>query len=112
MLHIDQLIIVPSVLADADDSAKALLTLDLLGRDVLPDRMIDQFKSENGHFRTYPGERDASFSANCNVLIALLHSPNVEMYSSCISNIATFLSDAWWTGASRDKWVGVTSSRS
>ena len=112
MLQTDQLIIAPSVLADADDSAKVLLTLNLLGRGVLPDRMITQFKSENGHFRTYPGERDVSFSANCNVLIALLQSPNVEVYSSCISNIATYLSDAWWTGASRDKWVGVSSFRS
>lgn len=67
--------------------------------------MIDRFKSENGHFRTYPGERDASFSANCNVLKAILHSPNLEEYSSCIADIVTFLSDAWWSGTTKDKWV-------
>ncbi len=72
----------------------------------MPDRMIDQFKSKNGHIQTYPGERDASFSANCNVLMALLSSPDVELHEACISSIATFLCDSWWSGASSDKWVG------
>lgn len=98
--------IAPSVLPDADDTAKTILTLNLLAEVAKPDQMIDHFKSENSHFRTYPGETDASFSANCNVLIALTHMPDLEGYSSCIESIITFLSEAWWNGAQRDKWVG------
>lgn len=97
--------IAPSVLPDADDTAKAILTLNLLGEVAKPDRMIDHFKSENSHFRTYLGETDASFSANCNILIALTHMPDLEGYNSCIESIVTFLSEAWWSGAQRDKWV-------
>lgn len=102
-------IVAPSVLADADDTAKALLTLTLSGKAATPDQMIDRFRSKNGHFRTFPGETDASFSANCNVLMALTHMPSVEDYTPCISSILTFLSDCWWSGTFRDKWVGSQS---
>lgn len=95
----------PSVLADADDTAKAVLTLNLLERAASPDDLIEHFKTDQGHFRTYPGERDASFSANCNVLKALLHTPDVEKYESQISRITVFLCDSWWSGAVKDKWV-------
>ncbi len=101
----DRSIIVPWPPADTDDTARALLTLNLSGKAAKPDQMIDHFKSENGHFRTFPGERDASFSSNCNVLKALIHTPNVEDYSPSISSIATFLSDSWWSGTPEDKWV-------
>ena len=111
MFGADSSTIVPSVLADADDTAKTLLTLNLLGRAAMPDSMIDQFISESGSFRTYPGERDASLSANCNVLNALLYSLNVEVYGPCISSIATSLCNKWYSGATRDKWVGDTFPR-
>lgn len=29
----------------------------------------------------------------------------MEEYSSCITDIVTFLSDAWWSGTTKDKWV-------
>ena len=99
-------IIAPSVLSDADDTAKALLTLHLLGKAAKPDQMIDHFRTKNGHFRTYPAETDASFSANCNVLITLTRMPNVDDYGPSISSTATFLSETWWSGSTRDKWVG------
>ena len=72
--------------------------------------MIYHFQSEDGHFRTFPEETQASFSANCNVLLALTHMPNVEDYSTCINGIVGFLSECWWSRSSRDKWVrdGVT----
>lgn len=106
MRYADRSIIAPLLLADADDTAKALLTLNLSGKAAKPDQMIDHFQSKNGHFRTYPGEIGASFSANCNVLKALTHTPNVEGYFSSIRNIVTFLSDSWWSGIPKDKWVG------
>lgn len=39
------------------------------------------------------------------MLNALLHTPDVEKYQSQISTIAAFLSDSWWGGAVKDKWV-------
>lgn len=96
----------PSILSDADDTAKALLTLHLSGKAAKTHQMIDHFRTKNGHFRTYPGETDASFSANCNVLISLTRMPNVDDFGSSISSTATFLSETWWSGSSRDKWVG------
>jgi len=98
--------IAPSVPADADDTAKALHTLNLLGRNASPSRMISHFRNDNGFFRTYPAERNASFSANCNALSALLHSPNVGDYAADIVTNASFLCDLWWKGDIKDKWVG------
>ncbi|MCJ1344331.1 hypothetical protein MMC31_002534, partial [Peltigera leucophlebia] len=67
----------PSVLADAGDTAKAILTLYLLGRTTSLDAMIEHFRSKQGHFQTYLGERDVSFSANCNILKAILGDPGL-----------------------------------
>ena len=91
--------------ADADDSAKVILTLNLLGQQVHAKSLTDHFRSENGHFCTYPGERDASVSANCNVLRALLEAPRPQDYITDITSILTFLCETWWSGGIRDKWV-------
>lgn len=104
--------IAPALLADVDDTAKTILTLNLLERATSPDEMVEHFKSNEGHFRTYPGERDPSFSANCNVLKALLQDPHVEKYEHHIATIAGFLCDSWWSGAVNDKWVSEYSRRS
>jgi len=93
------------VQADADDSAKVILSLNLLGRRVHAHSLTEHFRSENNHFRTYLGERDASFSANCNVLRAVLEAPNANDHIVDIENIAEFLCASWWCGASKDKWV-------
>lgn len=90
---------------DADDTAKTILTLSLLDKDaVKPDEMISKFDT-GLHFRTYTSERNSSFSANCNVLNALLHLAEPEAYQSQISRAANFLYDAWHVGSIRDKWV-------
>ncbi|KAL9062537.1 MAG: hypothetical protein Q9161_009791 [Pseudevernia consocians] len=94
----------PSVLADADDTAKTILTLNHQGEQVDPGQMITHFKTKQNHFCTYPGERNASFSANCNVLQALLSCHNVQDYSLQISSVTIFLCDSWWGGAVLDKW--------
>lgn len=67
--------------------------------------MISHFRTGEGHFCTYPGERDASFSANCNVLQALLHVRNPKEYKEPIIATTTYLCEAWWKGAVKDKWV-------
>ena len=91
---------------DADDTAKTLLTLSLLGHPAPHQGLLDEFEGES-HFRTYERERNPSFSANCNVLVALLSQPDVSALAPQVTKVATFLSSEWWKskGAIDDKWV-------
>ena len=69
--------------------------------------MIAAFEA-NGHFKTYLYEKDPSFTANCNILIALLAKRDwLQQYSSHIKPILQFLCDTWWQadGFVIDKWV-------
>ncbi|PWY80853.1 aphidicolan-16beta-ol synthase [Aspergillus sclerotioniger CBS 115572] len=99
--------LMPGILADVDDTAKGITVLSMLGHPVnnSVQRMIEGFEQPT-HFRTYPGERDPSFSANCNVLQALLHQPNPSYYAAQISKIVGFLSKWWWNADNGlgDKW--------
>lgn len=72
--------------------------------------MLDEFEGPT-HFRTYSGERNPSFTANCNVLDAMLSQPNATALELQITKTASFLSDIWWdssNGAIEDKWVSDT----
>lgn len=90
---------------DADDTAKSISSLYLLGRhDTNPDQMIKTFHNVD-YFRTYQAERNPSFSANCNVLMALLHFRDPRNYTEIISKVTDYLSAAWFKGSIRDKWV-------
>ncbi|KAJ6438979.1 Copalyl diphosphate synthase-like protein [Purpureocillium lavendulum] len=91
--------------ADADDTAKAITALHLLGQVASPEKMVEVFEADT-HFRTYQGERDPSFTSNCNILQALLHQPDVSAYSSQVLKVAKFLCEHWWTtdGRIKDKW--------
>jgi hypothetical protein len=68
--------------------------------------MIAEFEAET-HFQTYKLERNASFSANCNVLSALLHVENPVEYTQQIAKAATFLCRFWMSGDVKDKWVSI-----
>ena len=59
------------------------------------------------HFRTYAGERNASFSANCNALLALLHCGDAARWGREIGVVVGFLCGEWWgsDGGVVDKWV-------
>ena len=92
--------------ADADDTAKVVLALNLLGFPTSPERLIADFENST-HFRTFKQESNASLSTNCNVLDALLHSPNPGRYVKSISKAAEYLCDAWYSGQIKDKWVGL-----
>ena len=96
----------PNVASDADDTAKTVLTLNLLGRPASPNSMLAAFEKEE-HFATYAAERNPSFSANCNILAALLHVANPEEYTQHIEKAVRFLCDCWWESGSSlvDKWV-------
>ncbi|KAF2026976.1 Ent-kaurene synthase, partial [Setomelanomma holmii] len=93
----------PSCLADADDTANVLSALCILGREVDIDPMLSAFEKP-AHFITYEGERNASFSANCNVLLCLLESPKRHQYASQIVKSARFLDSLWKQGKLQDKW--------
>ena len=93
-------------MADVDDTAKGIISLEELGYSVVPERMIKEFESET-HFRTYSLERDPSFTANTNALLALLHRQDASRFSSQIVKAAEFLCKYWWDSDNeiRDKWV-------
>ena len=97
------------MLADADDSAKTILTLALLDKPVSVGPVIEKFEDAH-HFRTYGTERNPSFSANCNVLSALLSSSEKDTNEKQIFKALDFLCDAWWTGEIDDKWVSLIST--
>ncbi|KAL6720895.1 hypothetical protein ACLMJK_002820 [Lecanora helva] len=93
----------PNILEDSDDTARALLTLSHLGNRIDPIPMIERFKSSM-YFKTYPFERDPSFSANCNALMAILHSSSVDESSPLIGQMVAFLVERWASGKASDKW--------
>ncbi|OTA98362.1 hypothetical protein M426DRAFT_17493 [Hypoxylon sp. CI-4A] len=95
----------PSTLPDADDTARALLALMYMGEDYSLDGLIKTFEGQD-HFKTYEGERNASFSANCNVLICLLTSeePAALKYAPQMAKAATFLCNEVFHENVKEKW--------
>lgn len=69
----------PGLLSDADDTAKSVMSLELIGQTVSPEQLIYEFETTS-HFKTYSTERNPSFSANCNVLCALLYMKDPSIY--------------------------------
>ncbi|KAJ5663603.1 hypothetical protein N7507_004334 [Penicillium longicatenatum] len=94
----------PGMLADADDTAKSIFSLELLDRATNCDAMLKAFESSS-HFKTYNLETNESFSANCNVTIALLGSKDPSRYIPQISKAMEFLCNAWENGQWSDKWI-------
>ncbi|KAF3067424.1 Copalyl diphosphate synthase [Daldinia childiae] len=95
----------PGLPADVDDTAKCIICLRKLEKEVSPAAMIDGFETKT-HFRTYASERNSSFTANCNVLSALLVQPNLSHYSAQILKLVEFLCNYWWESDEyiKDKW--------
>lgn len=88
---------------DADDTAKSISSLHLLGRPVTSlDPLIKTFKTKS-LFQTYHGERNGSFSANCNVLVALLQAH--DQHTKVICEVVEHLCTIWMSGSVKDKWV-------
>jgi hypothetical protein len=94
----------PGILPDADDTAKVIVTMNLLNRPTSCREMINTFDGSS-HFRTYANESTPSVSANCNVLIALAQSPDANKYTVEILKALRFLSQLWSRGEMKDKWV-------
>ncbi|PWY88421.1 Ent-kaurene synthase, partial [Aspergillus heteromorphus CBS 117.55] len=93
----------PGMLADADDTAKSIYSLRLLGRRTNCEAMLQAFEGPT-HFKTYNLEAKESFSVNCNVLIALLASQDPSRHLTQISKALRFLCSAWENGKWSDKW--------
>jgi hypothetical protein len=88
---------------DADDTARSLLALSQLGVQIDPSSLVKYFEAPD-HFQTYKLERDPSFSANANTLLALLKTPNRTDFVSQIEKALRFLVSCWESGDLRDKW--------
>ena len=93
----------PGVLEDADDTARSLMVLQCLGRSMSPDRMIENFQTDD-YFRTYRMEGSPSFSANCNVLLSLLGYSELRKYQHQIEKAVIFLLRAEESWPISDKW--------
>jgi hypothetical protein len=93
------------MLPDADDSAKAIHILNALGRPISPRQMISGFMSPKGHIMTYLGERNLSPSANCNALLCILDTPEMDELWPDVGKIVNSLCDCWWENNMVDKWV-------
>ncbi|KAI9649363.1 hypothetical protein NHQ30_001938 [Ciborinia camelliae] len=94
------------LLPDADDKAKCILTLRLLGRPVSAEWMIANVEVKN-HFQTYAHERNGSISVNCNVLNALLHTVDPNQFIKQILSITELLCSSWSAGKIDDKWLAL-----
>ncbi|PSN63320.1 Ent-kaurene synthase [Corynespora cassiicola Philippines] len=93
----------PYCLPDADDSSMAISVLGLLGEHVPLTSLCAQYETPS-HFLTYRGERNASFSANCNVLLCLLRRSDLRENTLRVVKCTQFLSQLWYEGKVKDKW--------
>ncbi|KAF4621498.1 hypothetical protein G7Y89_g14576 [Cudoniella acicularis] len=93
----------PGLLADSDDTAVSILVLSLGGRHHSVSKMVAEFAGPK-HFHTYAKESNPSFTANCNVLLALLYCSNIHEYSSEIAKTVEFLTSTMENGIVFDKW--------
>ena len=96
----------PNVGPDADDSAKAISALHCLGIEYPLGALLQTFELPT-HFQCFQHERNPSLSANCNVLLGLLHSSNPQVHAGAVEKAAAFMTNEWWSteGILRDKWV-------
>jgi hypothetical protein len=93
----------PQFLADADDTSVALLALRQHDIEVSFQPLIDAFATAHS-FRTYAHESSPSFSANCNVLIALLHAPKSSINKEYIERTLEYVVGKAEAADTRDKW--------
>ncbi|KAF2820882.1 hypothetical protein CC86DRAFT_397733 [Ophiobolus disseminans] len=102
----------PGILEDADDTARCLIMLMRLRRlgyevtaNVAP--LVEKFEADTC-FKTYELESALSFSANCNVVLALLEAEDdaTRKYAPQIEKALTTLLDTLGSGSRdiADKW--------
>lgn len=92
-----------------DDSAKTSIIYSFLGLPGISQTIVDSYDSARC-LKTYDMERDPSFSANCNALIALMLDNNqFEQKTNTIEKVVRFLCGSWFrrSGVLEDKWVSL-----
>ena len=96
----------PFVGADADDTAKGILALELLGIRISVKELVKEYEGDE-YFKTYALEINSSFSTNCNVLMALLNTPRPMEFETQIKKIVRYLCKSWdkRENGLQDKWV-------
>ncbi|KAE8137311.1 hypothetical protein BDV38DRAFT_293075 [Aspergillus pseudotamarii] len=87
----------PGFVPDADDTARSLLALSYLKVPMDPSSLVRYFEAPR-HFQTYKLERNPSFSANANTLLALLQSSCPATYVPQIEKTANYLVSCWEGG--------------
>ncbi|KAI0889799.1 Ent-kaurene synthase [Annulohypoxylon maeteangense] len=93
----------PSAVPDADDTAKTIIALHHLGKAINVEPLLQAFDSAD-HFKTYKGERNPSFSANCNILACLMIVEDPTPYGAQIAKAASFLCTQVFSGNVKEKW--------
>ncbi|KAI0517205.1 hypothetical protein F5B22DRAFT_605305 [Xylaria bambusicola] len=94
------------LMVDAGDTANAITCLKLLGQDESAAKLIEVLLA-----RIQPSVyRELSFSANCNVLLALLYQDTPGDYYEWIMKSIGLLCDVWWTAINRIESKGNVSS--
>ncbi|KAI0421719.1 hypothetical protein F5X98DRAFT_220245 [Xylaria grammica] len=96
----------PFSIVDVDDTANAITSLKLLGRNDSAAKALEALLT-GIQSNVY---RELSFSANCNVLLALLSQDTPRDYNAQITNSIEALCDVWWTAIGRIKPKGNLSS--
>ncbi|KAF7191955.1 Ent-kaur-16-ene synthase, partial [Pseudocercospora fuligena] len=95
---------------DADDTAKGLLAIKLMGKaeGIGPEALIRAFERHDG-FSTFDDERNRSLSTNCHVLLTLLAWDTFTQHEAQILKVVTFITDYWWhsPGICKDKWARI-----
>jgi len=91
------------MLPDADDTAVSTLVLNQTNRTYSPSSMVSEFATAE-NFRTYAFESNPSFSANCNIILALLSSSSTNKYSSHLNKAIKYLVGSAELGIITDKW--------
>ncbi|KAE8376871.1 terpenoid cyclases/protein prenyltransferase alpha-alpha toroid [Aspergillus bertholletiae] len=94
-------------LPDADDTSRALTTLNLQGYQISPKGLVDKFEVSHC-FETFDSRmpnRVTSVSVNANVLSSFLHGPDPSVFTAQIEKIARFICSQWQApGRLEDHW--------
>ena len=79
----------------------------LIGKPGFSSALVEAFDNSD-HLRTYKSERDPSFTANCNGLLAILLDSSRSTETPKIVELSKFLFGIWWKTDKLpdDKWVG------
>ncbi|KAI6361816.1 hypothetical protein MCOR25_006382 [Pyricularia grisea] len=79
---------VPNIMVDADETAKMLSLINRFGIAKSAANLVQDYETGS--------HRDTSFSANCNILLALLHQPNAVEYIDQIAKLLEVICTFWW----------------